>query len=857
MDLNQRKLTKSEWDTIEVSVSHTEIDVLQLITRGYHDTNIRNNNTQTLYSYLKVEVNPQMDTYLFNFYFGEKIAKLAKKHKLNALDLDLKTNIAIKKADKYRLDNNSNVNSVSDKVFEFTLVSHVENLVTLQSSNDVKWLYHYFTLYKLIRYNIDRVNEHVRTIVVNILAHFAPNVSLNSIINNSYDYIEKNVDLLKYGDMTLYDHQKEIFGIMKTKTPKLVLYIAPTGTGKTLTPLGISEAHKIIFVCAARHVGLALARSGLSIKKKIAFAFGCQSPSDVKLHYSAATDYTVDKRSGEIRKVDNSNGSKVEIIICDIKSYLHAMHYMLAHFNEDNIVTYWDEPTITLDYESHEFHEIIQQNWSENQISKMVLSSATLPKIDEISVTINDFMAKFPNAEIVNIVSHDCRKSIPLIDRDGYVVMPHYLSSEYQEISRIVKHCNNNLTLLRYFDMRETSQFINYLEMTNLLSEELRIIRNFNSLEDVNMKSIKLHYLKVLGGLSAEIWHNIFTACRVTRQRRIVPNDTIDVAGNKIMRSESVGGGKALSGAPLMRMVSQQVTPTVTVNSAPHQSGQCAIYVTTKDAYTLTDGPTIFLSNNVEKLAQFYIKQSNIPAKVMDDIVEKIEKNNIINEKIEELEKQIENETEKQTTKSDATNNGQQKKPEKDMSKDKTVSKLNEQITMLRSMVKSVSLNDMFVPNKVPHLKKWAEGIYTPNAFTSDIDEETVISIMMLKDVQNSWKVLLLLGIGVFTQHRSIAYTEIMKRLADKQKLYMIIADSDYIYGTNYQFCHGYLSKDMKLTQEKIIQSLGRIGRNNIQQEYSVRFRDDEQIVTLFRTFRPEEKPEVVNMCRLFVTRLE
>jgi hypothetical protein len=78
----------------------------------------------------------------------------------------------------------------------------------------------------------------------------------------------------------------------------------------------------------------------------------------------------------------------------------------------------------------------------------------------------------------------------------------------------------------------------------------------------------------------------------------------------------------------------------------------------------------------------------------------------------------------------------------------------------------------------------------------------------------------------------------------------MIIADSDYIYGTNYQFCHGYLSKDLALTQEKIIQALGRIGRNNIQQQYSVRFRDDEQIKKLF--YEEEDKMEVRNMNRLF-----
>jgi hypothetical protein len=60
------------------------------------------------------------------------------------------------------------------------------------------------------------------------------------------------------------------------------------------------------------------------------------------------------------------------------------------------------------------------------------------------------------------------------------------------------------------------------------------------------------------------------------------------------------------------------------------------------------------------------------------------------------------------------------------------------------------------------------------------------------------------------------------------------------------------LSKDLVLTQEKIIQALGRIGRNNIQQEYSVRFRDDSQIATLFTKFASEDKPEVINMNRLF-----
>ena len=89
--------------------------------------------------------------------------------------------------------------------------------------------------------------------------------------------------------------------------------------------------------------------------------------------------------------------------------------------------------------------------------------------------------------------------------------------------------------------------------------------------------------------------------------------------------------------------------------------------------------------------------------------------------------------------------------------------------------------------------------------------------------------------------------------MSDEQKLYLIIASSYYIYGTNYQFCHGYLSKDLDLTQEKIIQGMGRIGRNNILQTYTVRFRDDAQILKLFTS--ETDKPEIINMNKLFNTK--
>jgi hypothetical protein len=39
---------------------------------------------------------------------------------------------------------------------------------------------------------------------------------------------------------------------------------------------------------------LALARSAISMNKRIAFAFGCSSANDIRLHYFAAKEYTND-----------------------------------------------------------------------------------------------------------------------------------------------------------------------------------------------------------------------------------------------------------------------------------------------------------------------------------------------------------------------------------------------------------------------------------------------------------------------------------------------------------------------------------------------------------------------------------
>jgi hypothetical protein len=905
MDLKQRKLSKSEWDSLEVPVSNAENEILRLITSGFSNVQLKINKTDSIFTFLKIEYNTQIEEFLYVKFFADKIKDIVKQNNITFIKfgpnpankrnrgsetvvetvidrihyIDVSSIVRLKSGDQIRLSrfDSEVINTENTNIYEFILYSNLEQMIKYKSLNNKKWMYYYYTLSKLLQNNVEKVNSYLKGVIHAFINNFEIDLDLLYIVKNSVEFIEKNVNLLKFSDLLLYEHQKEIYTAVRISKPKLILYIAPTGTGKTLTPLGLSEKHKVIFVCAARHVGLALARSAISIGKKIAFAFGCSAAEDVRLHYFAAKEYTKDWRSGKIRKVDNTVGEKVEIIICDIRSYLASMYYMLSFNSASEIITYWDEPTITMDYESHELHKVIKKNWKENIIPNVVLSSATLPKMYELTHTISDFQEKFPDAIINNIVSHDCRKTIPLINNNGYVVMPHYLYSDYANILEAVTHCEENLTLLRYFDLEEASNFIYYVETNNHNKGSSKFERNFASVDDIDMKSIKIYYLKILKNIIPSSWNIVYNYFTLSRTKRIKHNNNVDTKGNAITRTtsysstatatSSAAAYTSKSGQPISKIASVQLPQTNDNTDPPGSSG---VYITTKDSHTLTDGPTIFLANELQKIAKFCIQQANIPSVVMKDIMEKIEYNNQINIRIDEIEKELEFEEIRITSKMSGGSTDNSKEAKKlqgkkdgkgkskiankiiEKSSDGKLVKMREEISTLKTMAKNATLDDMFIPNRLTHLAKWTQGLNTSNSFTSDVDEETIISIMLLKDVDDSWKILLLLGIGVFTEHKSIAYTEIMKKLADQQKLYLIIADSDYIYGTNYQFCHGYLSKDLGLTQEKIIQALGRIGRNNIQQEYTARFRDDSQVTTLFTRFASENKPEVINMNQLF-----
>ena len=897
MDLSQTKLTKSEWSSVEIPVSDQEKRVLSLIMEGYQKPDIRLNRHLSLIKTMKVEATEEMEWFLYKTYFSSKIDAAFPADK-NA-EKQKKQDKKIKppnKADQIRIQKlDSTVESQQKSIFDFVLLDYAVAAAKDKSRSAL------YTLIYLRRLTVPGVNRYLLERIDQFLdkADKTSRESICDVFANSTTYIEKNKALMEYADEALYSHQRDLFRVFSDKkkraTPKCVLYMAPTGTGKTLSPIGLSQEYKVLFVCAARHVGLALAKSAISVGKRVAFAFGCDTASDIRLHYFAAADYTVNRKSGGIYKVDNSNGIRVEIMICDVASYLVAMYYMKSFHSVDKIVTYWDEPTIGLDKEirprggseqptigldkeirprgssvtsvfdkeqptigldkssgldqldeqTEQLHNLIHRVWSLNQIPNIVLSCATLPKPDEIGGALQDFRAKFSgdnDPEIHVIDSHDCKKTISLLNKEGKIALPHLLFPDYATlIMDCVDHCDANRSLLRYFDMTEIIRFAEKVQ--SFLREDMRIPKYFKSIDAITLNSVKLYYLTILRELPAEQWHSIHEYMVETLKPRFVREDT-DIRKIKSECAPTVFNRMETARPEITRQNSVAAAPSLPKQSAPANG----ILLTTTDAHTLTDGPTIYLAEDIEKIGRFYIQQSKIPDTVFSVIQQNIDRNNQIMKQIKKMEQEVEAKTVSTTSNSDEKSS---KKAEKEPVS-KEMQNLLEQIQDMRAAIQTVHLNSMYIPNTRQHQETWLPKSMplVKNAFVPNVDEEDVREIMAL-DVENQQKLLLILGIGVFSKSSDSRYAEIMKRLAYEQRLFLIIASSDYIYGTNYQFCHGFIGKDLiNMTQQKTIQAIGRIGRNNIQQEYTVRFRDDGVCERLFR--RVTDNLEATMMNRLF-----
>ena len=213
---------------------------------------------------------------------------------------------------------------------------------------------------------------------------------------------------------------------------------------------------------------------------------------------------------------------------------------------------------------------------------------------------------------------------------------------------------------------------------------------------------------------------------KLMRNQKLQTNTSVDSTGKRLKKSHSIGPGVTSTenqssinpphqGAPITKMQSVSAPIEKLSHDLPGS------YITTKDAETLTDGPTIFIAEDVEKIAKFYLKQSYIPASVLTTILERIDQNNKISIRIAEIEAKIEDEENKNSVftavetgkgKDKTNKKSNSKKIDRDFNAENSgqftkKNKLHEELSGLQRSIRSVELSEVFVPNKTAHIERW------------------------------------------------------------------------------------------------------------------------------------------------------
>jgi hypothetical protein len=755
MDFRQSKLTKNEWISIEKPVDFKEKQILDLIVRGYNEPSYSIHLFYTVSQLIKLE-HVDKDYYIYINILKETIDKMNKLYKLITIDISLP---------KKKLNGADTIRIQSYKRKQLDSIEHIIiGLIDKFFKENKKEFYFYnvCTLYKKYPINI-----HLFKWVEGFIQKYNSSMDIIIFLENTNKYIENN-SIFDYKPISLYEHQLNIYQAVKNPEPKLIFYRAPTSSGKTLTPIGLCQEYKVIFICASRHIGINLAKSGVNIGRKIGFAFGCNTVEDIRLHYFSVKTYINAKGR---KRPDHSDGSNIELLICDIQSYEIAMLYMLSFFEKDKIILFWDEPTISMNYEEHPLHNDIQNIWQINKIVNIILSSATLPNLDELTLVIDKYKKAY-NGTIHYIETQDETTNITLLDTFGNIIMPHniFTSSTFDLFAQ--KHSYSHS---KYLSITECVSFILYISRNLFKSYDI-VLSTFKSIQDINSHKIRDLYFNVCKKIKETEWDFVMSTYNNNKAGLIK-------VGNEI---------------------------------------------TTKYSHTLTYGPPIYLCQDVNKWIKYFIDNSCIHASVFKELEENIDYNNDIIDKICKIKKVIEDKTLKDE---------QNENKMKEQRFDPIIKQMIDEIDEFEKRLKEIQLNALYIPNMKPHFEKWTTKLKYEGScvFTSNVDEQFVRRIMNLS-IEKQYKILLLMGIGVFDPIIKVDdYNDIMKELADQKKLLCIIAGSDYINGTNYQFYHAYLADDIiNINQETIIQAIGRVGRKEKNKTFTFRFRDNDIIKHLF-----------------------
>ena len=150
MDLTQVKLTKTEWDSIEIPIIEKEKYILNMIITGYTNINIRSNANQSIVQYLRMADSPNIDEYIYKEYFEKTIFDI------DPSLVSVVSTKKMKKSDIMRLNLNKKSDISKSPIYENKLITLIRTISSSAKKN-IPFHVSYFTLFKMNQNNADNI----------------------------------------------------------------------------------------------------------------------------------------------------------------------------------------------------------------------------------------------------------------------------------------------------------------------------------------------------------------------------------------------------------------------------------------------------------------------------------------------------------------------------------------------------------------------------------------------------------------------------------------------------------------------------------------------------------------------------
>ena len=172
MDLSQTKLTRSEWNNIEIPTEKKELEIIKLICKGYSDIHQTHNDTLSLLQYLKIQPCEIIHEYVYCTYLQKHFQELEKRYNIFYKTVSYKKN-KMKKADIIRFSNtDKQLDSFKSKIFEFIVLDLLKSMLSDIKNGNKNWYKSYFTIYTLMKYKIVNINTIFVTKIQELLSAY-------------------------------------------------------------------------------------------------------------------------------------------------------------------------------------------------------------------------------------------------------------------------------------------------------------------------------------------------------------------------------------------------------------------------------------------------------------------------------------------------------------------------------------------------------------------------------------------------------------------------------------------------------------------------------------------------------------